>query len=103
MRESIDPILKRKPTPTEPAPHAHRCDEFPADYPLTGCSPAEPASVSPATSSMLQNRSVGDDSPANGNLSLSRLSQARGSVHTSVPFDPINKEADVKERRERTV
>jgi hypothetical protein len=78
MRESIDPILKRKPTRTEPAPQAHRLDEFPAGYPLAGCSPAEPASVSPAMFSMLQNRNVGDDSPANGNLSPSRPSQAWG-------------------------
>src|SRR5580704_48006 len=92
MRESIDPILKRKPTRNEPAPHAHRFDEFPAGYPLAGCSPAEPASVSPAAFSMLQNRSVGDDSPANGNLSLSQLSQSRGSVHHSVPASPPKQE-----------
>ena len=28
-------------------PTAHRLDEFPVGYPLAGCSPAEPASVSP--------------------------------------------------------
>jgi hypothetical protein len=30
-----------------PAPPAHRLDEFPAGYSLTGCSPALPASASP--------------------------------------------------------
>ena len=85
MRESIDPILKRKPTRTEPAPHPHRSDEFPAGYPLAGCSPAEPTSVSPTTVIMPPNRSVGDDSPANGNLSPSQLSQGWGSLHYCVP------------------
>jgi len=33
---------------------AHLSDEFPAGYSLTGCSPALPASASPAASSMLQ-------------------------------------------------
>src|SRR5271165_2296348 len=80
MRESIHPIPAWKPTRTEPAPQAHRLDEFPAGYPLAGCSPAAPTSVSPTAVSMQQNRSAGDDSSANGNLSLSQLSQARGSV-----------------------
>ena len=31
-----------------PAPSAHRLDEFPAGYSLAGCSPAAPASASPA-------------------------------------------------------
>jgi hypothetical protein len=74
MRESIAPITVWKPTLTESAPQAHRSDEFPAGYPWAGCSPAEPTSVSPTGASMPQNRSVGDDSPANGNLSLSQLS-----------------------------
>jgi len=29
-------------------PSAHRYDEFPAGYSLTGCAPAEPVSASPA-------------------------------------------------------
>jgi hypothetical protein len=85
MRESIDPILTGKPTLFEPAPIAHRLDEFPAGYPLAGCSPAEPASVSPTAARMPQNGSAVDDSPANGNLSLSQLSQGWGSVHEAVP------------------
>ena len=32
------------------APGAHRLDEFAAGYSLAGCSPAEPASASPAAS-----------------------------------------------------
>ena len=87
MRESIDPMVRAGTAPCEAAPAAHRSDEFPAGYPLAGCSPAEPTSVSPAMLSMPRNRSVGDDSPANGNLSLSQLSQAQGSLQSPDPWD----------------
>src|SRR5580693_9068234 len=86
MRESIDPILTERPTPTEPAPVAHRFDEFPAGYPWAGCSPAEPASVSPTKFRMPHNGNVGDDSSANGNPSPSQLPQGWGSLQRSVPF-----------------
>src|SRR5580693_6881615 len=89
MRESIDPILTERPTPTEPAPVAHRFDEFPAGYPWAGCSPAEPASVSPTKFRMPHNGNVGDDSSANGNPSPSQLPQGWGSLQWSVPFSTI--------------
>ena len=51
MRKSIRTM--EAPTKTAGA-SAHLSDEFPAGYSLTGCSPALPASASPAASSMLQ-------------------------------------------------
>src|SRR5580693_7111092 len=96
MRESIDPILTERPTPTEPAPVAHRFDEFPAGYPWAGCSPAEPASVSPTKFRMPHNGNVGDDSSANGNPSPSQLPQGWGSLQRSVPLAtrPLLKRSD---------
>jgi hypothetical protein len=51
-----------------------------AGYSLAGCSPAEPASASPTGSSMRWSPSAGNESAANGNLSLISVSQHRGSV-----------------------
>ena len=62
-------------------PPAHRCDEFPTGYSLSGCSPAEPDSASPAISSVQLDRLAGYQKPANGNVSLFMLSQPRGSLH----------------------
>ena len=59
-------------------------DEFPAGYSLAGCSPAEPASASPTALSMHWGRGAGNCLPANGNLSLVSVSQARGAVHRAV-------------------
>jgi hypothetical protein len=56
----------------------HRPDEFPADYSLASCSPAELASASPAVRSMIGFIPVGNGLPANGNLSLFVLSQRWG-------------------------
>ena len=42
----IYPPMRARSLPT--APPTHRLDEFPAGYSLAGCSPAEPASASPA-------------------------------------------------------
>jgi len=61
-------------------PRSHRLDEFPTGYSLAGCSPAEPASASPAGSSMRGVMTAGNDLPANGNLSLISVSQLRGAV-----------------------
>ena len=63
------------------APGAHRFDEFPAGYSLAGCSPAEPASASPAGYSIGEKDGAGNLFPANGNLSLFTLSHDRGAVH----------------------
>src|SRR5207245_4642124 len=40
--------LPGQPHQTSRPPQPHRLDEFPAGYSLAGCSPAEPASASPA-------------------------------------------------------
>jgi hypothetical protein len=52
MGQSIDPMGKglraKKPGAISVAPGAHRLDELAAGYSLAGCSPAEPASASPA-------------------------------------------------------
>ena len=63
-----------------PRDHAlapHRNDEFPAGYSLAGCSPAEPASASPAGAIMLGLICLAKDFAANGKLSLISLSQLR--------------------------
>jgi len=52
-----------------------------AGYSLAGCSPAEPASASPTASSMGWGITAGNESSANGNLSLVSVSQPRGSLH----------------------
>src|ERR1700687_4921253 len=52
MGKSIDPMLDGAKlgatTGSWPLPLLIGCDEFPAGYSLAGCSPAEPASASPA-------------------------------------------------------
>ena len=60
---------------------AHRSDESPTGYSLAGCSPAEPASASPAKLILQWQRPFAKKFPANGNLSLFYLSQPRGSVY----------------------
>jgi len=70
-----------------PAP-AHRLDEFPAGYSLAGCSPAEPASASPAMRSMRYVVPADNDLSANGNLSLISVSHPRGAAQTSNPHFP---------------
>ena len=67
----------------EAAPGAHRFDESPAGYSLAGWSPPEPASASPAQSSMRQNGAERYTFTVNGSLSPITLSHARGSLHVS--------------------
>jgi hypothetical protein len=59
---------------------AHRLDEFPTGYSLAGCSPAEPASASPASLILLRLQSFVYDVSANGNLSLILVSHHRGAA-----------------------
>ena len=66
-------------------PPAHRLDEFPAGYSSAGCSPAEPASASPATSNMRYVVIADNGLSANGNLSLISVSHGRGAAQTSIP------------------
>ena len=59
----------------------HRCDEFPAGYSLAGCSPAEPASASPAGFNLSGPIRRDKRFAPNGTVSLVSLSQAWGPVH----------------------
>ena len=65
-----------------PSDHAlaHRNDEFPAGYSSAGCSPAVPASASPAGAIILEYFSDAKKFAVNGKLSLIALSQLRGAV-----------------------
>ena len=67
---------------------AHRNDEFPAGYSSAGCSPAEPASASPASAIMLWLIFSTKIFTANGKLSLIPLSQPKGAVLVPVPGFP---------------
>ena len=58
----------------------HRCDEFPAGYSLAGCSPAEPASASPAGFNLSGPIRRDKRFAPNGTVSLVSLSQAWGPV-----------------------
>ena len=62
------------------APGAHRLDESAAGYSSAGCSPAEPASASPAETSMRPHDRKSYPFSVNGNPSLFRPSQLRGAV-----------------------
>jgi len=72
------------------APH---CDEFPASYSSASCSPAELASPSLASKSMIASVLVGNDFSANGTVSLVSVFHrtgalqpfAKGSERTHVP------------------
>ena len=59
----------------------HRCDEFPAGYSLAGCSPAEPASASPAKPSLGGPVSCDNCFAANGDVSLISLSHFGAPPH----------------------
>ena len=64
------------------APGAHRLDESPAGYSSAGCSPAEPASASPALTSMRRAPAKRYHLTANSSVSLFMLSHLRGSLQT---------------------
>src|SRR5271157_2288061 len=65
---------------------AHRLDEFPTGYSWAGCSPAEPASASPASLILLRLQSFVYDVSANGNLSPILVSHHRGAAQLVSPF-----------------
>jgi hypothetical protein len=62
-----------------------RLDEFPASYSLAVCSPAWPASASPAIRSV-QSLCLAGKQPANLKLSLISVSQTWGAVHPVPDF-----------------
>src|SRR5271157_175730 len=68
---------------------AHRLDEFPTGYSWAGCSPAEPASASPASLILLRLQSFVYDVSANGNLSPILVSHHRGAAQTNYPFSEV--------------
>ena len=63
----------------------HRCDEFPAEYSLASCSPAELASASSAAAMLQQQPSFVEVISANGNQGVLVLSQRRGSPQQRTP------------------
>ena len=69
---------------------AHRNDEFPAGYSSAGCSPAVPASASPASAIILGLVPHAKDFAANGILSLVTVSQPRGSLQPVPRFSVEN-------------
>ena len=76
----------------QPRPRPHRLDESAAGYSLAGCSPALPASASPAGAIILWFRAKTKAFAANGNLSLISLSHLRGALPLTVSllgFTPI--------------
>ena len=83
------------------APGTHRFDEFPAGYSLAGCSPAEPASASPAGYSIVEKDGAGNLFPANGNLSLFTLSHDKGAAQTVTdrPREPPGLVASIQASR----
>ena len=60
---------------------AHRVDEFPAEYSSASCSPAAPASASPASASLRWWYDFAYRFAANGNVSLFPLSHPWGALH----------------------
>src|SRR6266478_5766103 len=75
MRKSILMLkqmqTQRRADSRPPLPHQ---DEFPAEYSLVGCSPAEPASAFSAMLILNQKPTVGYCFSANGNCPRTRLS-----------------------------
>src|SRR3569833_646989 len=63
-------------------------DEFPAGYSSAGCSPAEPASASPTTASLLPPPIQAPHKTVEWYLCNQQVSQARGSVQYAFPSAP---------------
>ena len=87
------------------APSTHRLDEFPAGYSLAGCSPAEPASASPAANDSPQGQAPRKNFSSNGNYPLNFVSHDKGSLHAireSHPCQPIVQSHDILYKLSRT-
>jgi hypothetical protein len=65
---------------------SHRCDEFPAEYSLASCSPAELASASSADAMLQPQPPFVELISANGNQGVSLLSHPRGSLYQGYCF-----------------
>jgi|SRR3974390_1797704 len=70
------------------APTHHRLNEFPAGYSLAGCSPAWPASASPAAFSLGKPILRDNHLAANGDVSLFVVSQPWGPPQAAVSTRP---------------
>jgi hypothetical protein len=68
----------------------HRSDESSAGYSFVGCSPAEPASASPAATSFSHNPAAVHCSAAKRNLSPFFLSQLRGPLQVQSSLSPVS-------------
>jgi hypothetical protein len=80
----------------------HRCDEFPAEYSLASCSPAELVSASSAAVMLQPTPPFVELISANGNRGLSALSQPKGSLYQPCRFREFSQNhcpATVKPRR----
>jgi len=64
----------------------HPIDESPAGYSSAGCSPAEPASASPARSTMQPIAAKRYHLSANGSVSLFSLSQPWGALQVGLSY-----------------
>ena len=64
----------------------HRCDEFPAEYSLASCSPAELASASSALLILQPTTPFVELISANGNRGTFSLSQLKGSPQGISPY-----------------
>jgi hypothetical protein len=68
----------------------HRCDEFPAEYSLASCSPAELASASSASLMLQPTTPFVEQISANGNRGTFPLSQLKGSPHPSIQHQGVH-------------
>jgi hypothetical protein len=67
----------------------HRCDEFPAEYSLASCSPAELASASSASLMLQPTTPFVEQISANGNRGTFPLSQLKGSPQAPIAFQGV--------------
>src|SRR5882724_9880979 len=71
-----------KPGRASPAPLTHR-NEFPTGYSLAGCSPAEPASASPADLILQPKIPFAEKNSANGSCRIYSLSHGRAQSNSN--------------------
>ncbi len=81
----------------------HRCDEFPAEYSLASCSPAELASASSASLMLQPTTPFVELISANGNRGVFQLSQLKGSLYALVYVGELAARSDDSTRQERSL
>jgi len=65
-------------------------DEFPTGYSSAGCSPAEPASASPAANHSPQGQAPRNDFSSNGDYPLKFVSHDRGSLQAAMMLETVS-------------